>query len=121
MWEVQNSHLENLHKKDIFAIVFEQTSKRLNLDGSFKFPYETALSQIRRNNLSANGNESPLLPIENEIVELLSCMNKLKQSLTASDGLQLINELIDNTPFQQRLKEWKTKKQIYYKDSYDLG
>ena len=121
MWEVQNLHLQNLHKKDIFSIVFEETSRRMNLDGSFKFPYETALSRIRRNNLSANGNDSPLLPIENEIVELLSCMNKLKRSLTASDGLQLINELIDNTPIQQRLREWKIKKQIYYKDEYDLG
>ena len=55
-----------------------------------------------------------LLPVENEIVQLLPCMNKLKRSLTASDGLQLINELIDNTPIQQRLKEWKIKKQIYY-------
>ena len=121
MWEVKHADTSMISKKDIFAYVYEDTKKRYGLNDKFSFPYETALSRIRRNNISADGLNSPLLPIEQEIVDLLLCMSKIKRALTASDGLRLINELIDGTEVQKRLIEWKTKMKTPYKHHSDLG
>ena len=121
MWELENANIRHLHKKDIFQHVFEETTRKMNVSKNFSFPYETALSRIRRKNLSGDGKSSPLLPVEFEIVQLLLCMSKLKRSLTASDGLRLINELIDGTSIQDRLIQWKIKKKIFFKDPIDLG
>lgn len=51
-------------------------------------------SQITRERLKADGNESPLKPIEKKILILIKCMNNIKHSLTLSDGIDLVNDLI---------------------------
>ena len=109
LWEIKHADTSMITKKSIFEYVFDDTKKRYGLDDTFKFPYETALSRIRRNNISADGIDSPLLPIEQEIVDLLLCMSKIKRALTASDGLRLINELIDGTEIQKQLVEYKMR------------
>ena len=121
MWEITNSNTLNVHKKDIFKNVFEETRHRYELMDTFSFPYRTALSRIHRNNFMGNGRDSPLYPVEREIVNLILSMSKLKMALTVSECICLINELIADTPIQQRLKEWKLSKHTPYKDIEDLG
>ena len=48
-------------------------------------------------------------------------MCQLKRSLTCSDGLRLINELIEGTQIQKDLIEWKKQKKTYCKSEEDLG
>ena len=110
-----------MFKKDIFNNIVERARTHYNLPSTFKLPYATALSRIRRSNLCANGNDSPLILIEPKIVELVICMSKLKRSLNCSEGLRLINELIDGTPIQERLIEWKKQQNIHYLSEDDSG
>ena len=48
-------------------------------------------------------------------------MSKLKRSLTVSEALLLINELISGTTIQQQLIEWKRYHKIYQKNPDDMG
>ena len=48
-------------------------------------------------------------------------MSKLKRSLNCTEGLRLVNELIDGTPMQDRLIAWKKHKQIATTSEDDLG
>ena len=122
IWEIQ--HQPDSHsysKKQVFENIVLRARQHFDLPDSFHFPYSTALSRIRRSNLKATGNDSPLIAIEPQIVELAICMSKLKRSLTCSDGLRLVNELIQGTEIQQRLIKWKKFKKIQCSSPSDLG
>ena len=121
MWEVENTDTNRFFKKDIFERVMEDARQKYELAETFYLPYETVLSRIRRKNLDANGHLSPLLPIEDKIVEIIVCMSKLKRSLKASEALCLINELIDGTNIQEYLIQWKQKMNIYSTSPEDHG
>ena len=108
-------------KKGIFFKIVSDEKRKLNLGNNFKFPYHTAISRIRRLSLKGDGTQSPLIMIENKIIDIMLCMSKIKRALTVSEALRLINELIDNTPIQQELISWKLKMKIYYKNKKDLG
>ena len=98
LWETQNhDKLQPVSKQQVFNNIFQRVIQHYDLPDTFSFPYSTALSRIRQGRLKANGNDSPLLIIEPKIVELAICMSKLKRSLTCSDGLRLVNELINGT------------------------
>ena len=120
--EVQNNIYPNyVPKKQIFERVFKEEKHQFRLKKSFKFPYNTAISRIKRNSLNADGTFSPLYFIEDQIVQLCIVMSKLKSSLSVSEGLSLVNELIENTPIQQSLIDWKKLHNTYHKDPSDLG
>ena len=50
---------------------------------------------------------SPLLRIEPIIVSIIVQMARMRQCLTPSKGLLLVNSLISGTKIQQDLMEWK--------------
>ena len=91
------------------------------LSDKFKFSYFTALSRIRRKNLSGNGTGSPLLEIEDELVDLILCMSKIKWSLSVSEGLHLCNQLIADTDIQKKLIDFKLSRNIFSEVPEDLG
>ena len=119
--EVENGGFKALTKKELFSTIYQNIVLQYKLPASFSFPYKTAMSRINRNSYLANGNISPLHSIEQNIVDLLLCMSKVKRALTASESLRLINELIDGTNVQKDLISWKIKKKIYTKNESDLG
>lgn len=80
MWEIKHADTSMITKKSIFEYVLEDTKKQYGLDDTFSFPYKTALSRIHRNSISADGIDSPLLPIKQEIIDLLLCMSKIKHA-----------------------------------------
>ena len=53
----------------------------------------------------AGGQISPLLRIELTVVEIIVQMARIRQCLTPSKGLQLVNSLINGTKLQQDLIE----------------
>ena len=58
------------------------------------------------------GHISPPLPIEDTVVQCIIKMAEIRQSLTPSRGLALINSLISETTIQKDLEEWgKNSKQ----------
>ena len=84
-------------------------------------PYKTALSRIYRKRLKGLRNTSPMLYLEPKIVSLILCMSKMKCSLTSSEVLVLINELINETETQQLLQEYKLSRNIYFASDDDLS
>ena len=55
------------------------------------------------------GQISPLDRIEPTIIRIILQMARIRQSISPSRGLRLINSLIDNMPIQEELIEWKRK------------
>lgn len=121
MWEVEHTDTTRFFKKDIFERVLNDAREKYSLAESFNLPYETVLSRICRKKLDGNGRYSPLLPIEDKIVELIVCMSKLKRSLKASEALTMINKLIDGTRIQEYLVQWKQKMNIYANSPDECG
>ena len=105
----------------LFNKIHDNKKRKYNLKTDFRYPYSSMRSRIRRNQLKGNGKESPLKPIEKKILVLIKCMNNIKHSLSLTDGIDLVNDLIHNTPIQQRLIDWKISKNIYHKDMSQLG
>ena len=56
------------------------------------------------------GAQSPLKPIEAYIISMLNQMAKMRQPLSVSEGLALANALIEGTEWEQRLRDFKTKR-----------
>ena len=45
-----------------------------------------------------HGNSSPLLPVEPTIVSTIIQLLRIRQSITPSQGIMLVNSIIDGTP-----------------------
>ena len=88
-------------KIGLFQSIHDDEKEKFNLKDKFKYPYSTMRSRIRRDRLKAEGNDSPLKPIEKKLLMLIKCMNNIKHSLSLSDGIALVNDLIQNTPVQK--------------------
>ena len=69
--------------------------------------------RLERNSLQshhvAGGQISPLLRMEPTVVEIILQMARIRQCLTPSKGLQLVNSLISGTKLQQELIAWKRR------------
>ena len=61
--------------------------------------------RLKRNTpvCSTNGMMSPLACIESKIVSVIIQMSRIRQSLTPTQSMRLINDLIDGTPVQEDL------------------
>ena len=99
----------SLTRRMVFDECYERIKTKRNLDDTFKYSIHTTNSRIKRTRLCGEGNDSPLLCIEQHIVSLLICMSKLKHSLKTSESIKLINVLINATDHQTRLIDWKKK------------
>ena len=75
-------------------------------------PLKTIQQRVFRKNEVIHhspGLVSPLLQIEDTVVKFVIRMAEIRQSLTPSRGLALINSLITDTPIQKELEIWKEK------------
>ena len=84
------------------------------LDGTFNYPFETMRTRIKRGRLDGRGRESPMIGIEPKLISMILCMSNIKRSLNVSDGLRLANDLIEDTPTQKKLCQWKKERNIYH-------
>ena len=112
---------QGLTQIEMFNNILEEERINHGLSDSFMFSYFTALSRIRRKNLNATGTGSPLLEIEDELVDLILCMSKIKRSLSVTEGLHLCNQLISDTDIQKKLIDFKLNRNIFTESPEDLG
>ena len=91
------------------------------LDDTFRFPYTTFRARIDRESYNGDGTKSPLSDIEPKLVSLISCMSNIKRSLTVTEGLMLVNDIIKGTNAQQKLIKWKTDRKIFHLDEENIG
>ena len=119
--EMENIRKGSKSRKALFAAIFEEEKERFKLPETFRFPYKTALSRIRRRSLHTKNPQCPLIHIEKKAIDLIICMSKLKRSLTVSEAICLVDGLIDGTCIQEQLIEWKLYHKIYQKNPNDMG
>ena len=94
--------------------IIERNKKKYDLV-DVNVPLKTIEQRIHRNRVETVGNKccgghkSPLLSIEDTVVDILLQMARIRQSLTPTRGLALVNSLIEDQPIQKNLIEWKEK------------
>ena len=83
----------------------------------------TIRARVRRNNLDPEGRgvTSPVKEAERALVVLCLQMSRICQPLTVPEATILFNDLIDNTPTQQALKEFHAARGIDSGDSSSVG
>ena len=89
--ELPEIESRGISKKQLFQEIVDDEKRESDLQSTFVFHDETAISCIRRRNIKANGTYSPLAEIEPQLVQLVIYISKIKQSLTLTEGLQLWN------------------------------
>ena len=107
-------------KKQLFDAIVNEVRRNFELNNEFQFQFAAAKARICRNKFKACYNSSPLQAIEDKIVALILCMSKIKWSLTASEGLVLVNEVTKGTGTQERLIEYKLNRNMYFSDRTKL-
>jgi len=68
---------------------------------------------------SHSGHSSPLADVEQDVVSVMIQMAQLRQCVTPSQAIQLINEMIKGTDAQRNLIAWKRK--YSFGSSGDVG
>ena len=118
---IENDDIGNITKKGLFDCLVKEQVMQNNLPDTFNFPYNTAISRIRRGNITACGNKSPLQAVESQFIHILLSMSKIHKCLRPTESLQLINDCIVGTPVQEELIKWKLRRNIYFSSVDDLG
>ena len=78
----------------------------------FEIKHQTIRRRILRQKMfhtHRGGHRSPLEEIEHVAVSIMIQMARIRQPLTPSKGLSLINNLISGTEYEDRLVKWKQK------------
>ena len=86
--------------------------KKRERGADFQINEQTIYRRVYRQNLIHNlrgGHQSPLAEIEHIAVSVIIQMARIRQPLTPSKGLSLINNLISGTEYEDRLVQWKKK------------
>jgi hypothetical protein len=112
-------------EKGSYNKIFNEVKSRRNLPDSFKFPYSTAKKRMRTKTLLDGdcipiGKQSPLYAIEKDIVDLLIILSKIGSPVSRGNAIRLINEMIDGTIHQQRLKTYK-KSRGFQQSEKEMG
>ena len=92
--------------------IIQSVKKKNKLKDSFAVSKSTIHQRLKNNLIVLNshpGHTSPLAEIESDVVEVLIQMARLRQCVTPSQAVQLINSMISGTAVQRKLIEWKKK------------
>ena len=100
-------------KKGQLKQIIEWHQKKRKLE-DVDVPEATIRIRVQRNHSIVHhdhhgGLQFPLLELDETVVNVALMMARIRQCLSPSRGLALVNSLIDNQPIQQRLIEWKRK------------
>jgi hypothetical protein len=69
--------------------------------------------RVQKNKLERSktrGTISPMAPVENYIVSLMTQMAKMRQPINVSEGLELANSLIEGTEWEQKVVNFKARR-----------
>ena len=69
----------------------------------------TRLKKNRKVVAAGRGKISPLIGIEAHFVDIILQLSAMRQPLSASSALSVINSLVDNYNMQKEIIEWKKK------------
>ena len=98
-------------KRGALAEIIYCVKKKRGIDDAI-IPSSTIRQRVFRKSTEIfhhSGHVSPLLEIEDTIVELVIQMARIRECLTPLLGVSLVNSLIKDCPIQRKLIEWKRK------------
>ena len=103
--------------------IIEDVKKKRKLPHDVQINSDTIRRRVSRGNIfiTSHGPQSPLEALEEVVVELIIQMARIRQSLTPSKGLDLVNSLICGTEHQHALIEWKKKHTAHANVSGSVG
>ena len=109
--------------KGVFDLIVKDVKRRRNLPDTFQMSYYTARQRIMRNKIFCDhkGHTSPLISIEKAAVTTIIQMCRIRQSLSPSQGVALVNAMIGGGEEQHNLIEWKKRNSHYNEDVTVLG
>jgi hypothetical protein len=72
---------------------------------------QTMLTRLKRGNLSATGRglDSPMIALEAHFLDLILELAAMRQPVTATDAINLINSMITTSNLSEDIIEWKKK------------
>ena len=108
--------------KGTYVSIFNKVKHEMKLDDSFKFSYESCRSRIRREKLFPNGIgcKSPLIDVEPKFIEIILSMSDIGCPVSVGETICLLQSLINNTPAQERLKDFQ-RKIFHARGHYDVA
>jgi hypothetical protein len=90
--------------------VIDAAKVKYNLDKSVNICCGTVWQRVKRNSNGGQiGQTSPMLEVETYLVELILKLAEMRQPITTSQGLQLVNSLINGTSIKKHVIEWKKR------------
>ena len=115
---------KRLVKGILKRIITEVTEERDLPEGTVITPASIA-SRMKRGRLITNYTTgdlySLLLDLEPAAVAVIIKMDRIRHSLQSSDGLRLINSMLQDTTTQEKLVNWKLKYSHYQDNIGDIG
>ena len=89
--------------------IINDVSKKRNLPSSYVIKADSIQKRIKRGNVSAKscGLTSPLVALETIVVTIVIQMARIRQCLTPSCGVVLVNSLISGNKLEEDLIKWK--------------
>lgn len=100
-------------KKNQLKEIIKKHKKKRDLE-DVDVPQDTIRQRVSRKkpfvpHHNSGGHTSPLAKIDDTIVSIILMMARIRQCLSPSKGLALVNSLIENQPIQDELISWKKK------------
>ena len=93
--------------------IIDEVKKKRKIDASISKKF--VRKRICRNKVTVvtpSGPDSPLAAIEPKILQVILAMAEIREPLQPSRCVQLINDMIQGTPSQQKLIEFKNRMNI---------
>ena len=98
-------------KNGFMSELIDEVKKKRKIE-HHNIPIKTIKQRLHRKKIEIHhspGHMSPLLPIEDTVIKIIIKLAEIRQCLTPSKGLALINSLISEQPIQKELVEWKKR------------
>jgi hypothetical protein len=87
-----------------------ETKVKFGLPAGFYISKNTIRSRVKRKNAEPSITMSPIHAAEESLIQLCLMMGKVRQPLTPTEGIQLMNSLIKDRELQSELIEYKRRR-----------
>ena len=110
--KVRSTNPKKRVSKGYFKKIEREVREKRNLPADFEVKYETVKKRIQHNRPivekgCGNGTGSPLRNFEPLLLQVVICMSRMRMPLTQGEGISLTNSMINDTPYQTELINWK--------------
>ena len=97
--------------KGTYDKIIKEAEEKYNLGaGSIsKYTLLMRLQETRKTITGGKGHVSPMIGIEAHFVDLILQLASMRQPLTATDALNVINSMVETSKLGKEVMEWKKK------------